>query len=120
MSYGTDLREKVLKFINSGKSIKDACDIFAISRSSIQRWRRLKNQTGDVSKNTRICLPYKVDEKVLKEYVAEHPDAFLNEIAEHFNMTSSGIFRALSRLKITRKKKHRFISKETSKKEKNS
>ena len=35
----------------------------------------------------------------------EHPDAYLSEIAAHFGATESGVWRALSRLKITRKKK---------------
>lgn len=120
MSYSIDLRKKVLSFIDSGKSIEDACHLFTVSRSSIQRWRKRKNETGNIARDSRSCSPYKVDETLLKQYITEYPDAFLNEIAAHFNMTSSGIFRALNRLKITRKKKHRSTLSEMSKKERSS
>ncbi len=51
-------------------------------------------------------MPYKFDIDALKEYLKEHPDAHLSEIAPRFNMTIAGVSRALSRLNITRKKNH--------------
>ena len=60
----------------------------------------------------RKKIPYKFDIDALKEYLKEHPDAHLSEIAPRFNMTISGVSRALSRLNITRKKKPRNIKKE--------
>lgn len=115
MGYSIDLREKVLSFIDGGGAIKVACELFTISRSSIQRWRLRKNETGTLSRKPRPRSPYKVDAIALKSYIAEHPDAYLNEIATHFNVTDSGISRALNRLKITRKKKRRCMPKETKK-----
>ena len=47
----------------------------------------------------------KVDPEKLKAYIAEHPDAYLREIAEVFNCCKTTITNALRRLKITRKKK---------------
>ena len=49
-------------------------------------------------------MPYKADEVALNAYILAHPNAYLNEIARYFNVTDSGISRALARLKITRKK----------------
>lgn len=112
MGYSTDLRETVLNFIDAGNSVKTACHLFTVSRSSIQRWRVRLNEAGTIGSKPRIKSPYKVDESALKAYIAAHPDAYLNEIAAHFNVTDSGISKALSRLKITRKKKRRSIRKE--------
>jgi len=112
MGYSTDLRETVLRFIEAGNSIKTACKLFTVSRSSIQRWRLRLNEAGTIDRKPRIKSPYKVDESALKAYIAAHPDAYLNEIAAHFNVTDSGISKALSRLKITRKKKLRSMPKE--------
>lgn len=112
MGYSTDLRETVLKFIDAGNSIKTACKVFRVSRSSIQRWRSRLNDVGTIAPKPRTKSPYKVDESALKAYIAAHPDAYLNEIAAHFNVTDSGISKALNRLKITRKKKLRSIPKE--------
>jgi len=102
MEYSTDLT--VLGFIDGGNSIKSACELFSVSRSSIQRWRFRLSETGTISRKSRIKSPYKVDESALKDYITTHPDAYLNEIAAPFNVTESGISKALSRLKITRKK----------------
>lgn len=112
MGYSTDLREVVLDFIDAGNSIKTACKLFSVSRSSVQRWRLRLNERGTLSSKPRIKSPYKVDELALKAYIAEHPDAYLNEIATYFNITDSGISKALSRLKITRKKKRHSMLKE--------
>lgn len=112
MGYSTDLRGTVLHFIDAGNSIKSACKLFSVSRSSVQRWRLSLTERGSLSSKPRIKSPYKVDETALKAYIAEHPDAYLNEIATHFNVTGSGISKALSRLKITRKKKQHSMLKE--------
>jgi hypothetical protein len=39
-----------------------------------------------------------------RAYVNAHPDEMLEDYAAHFQTSSSGIWRALKRLKITRKK----------------
>ena len=114
MSHSKDLRERAVKYVEQGGSIKDACQIFEVSRSSFQRWRVKKNKTGSVAASPRIKSPYKIDNEHLKVYINEHPDAYLNEIASHFNVTTPCISIALKRLKITRKKSPYFIKKEMS------
>jgi predicted DNA-binding protein YlxM (UPF0122 family) len=51
--------------------------------------------------------------------IEQNPDHFLSEIAKHFNLSLQAIFYALKRLKITRKKRLRFISKGMQKQEQN-
>ncbi len=106
MSHTTEVRERVLAYIEEGGLIKTACKLFRVSRSSIQRWRLRKTVTGVLSPVERTNAPYKVDDEALKRYIEFHPDAHLNELASHFGLTPSGIWRALKRLKITRKKDH--------------
>ena len=105
MSYSEDYRNKVLSFINQGATLEQASEHFSVGTSSIKRWRRNKRETGKVLGPGRPKKAYKIDEEKLKQYVKEHPDAFLDEIAKHFGVTSPGIFSALQRLKITRKKR---------------
>lgn len=112
MSHSKDLRERAVKYVEQGGTIKAACELFEISRSSFQRWRRRKNTVGSLVSKTRETLPYKVDNSALKAYISEHPDAYLNEIAAYFKVTSPCISIALKRLKITRKKSLRSIKKE--------
>ncbi len=113
MSYSTDLRQKVLDFINAGHSIESACQLFDVSRSSVQRWRLKLKNTGTLNRKHRVKSPYKIDEAALRAYIANHQDTYLSEISTHFNVTVSAISKALSRLNITRKKKPRSMQKET-------
>ncbi len=101
MSYAKDLREKAIKYVEQGGLIKEACKVFEISRSSFQRWRVRQANTGTVSAKARARKPYKIKPEELKRYVSQHPDAYLNEIASHFNVTSPCILIALRRLNIT-------------------
>lgn len=114
MSHSKDLRERAVKYVEQGGTIKAACEIFEISRSSFQRWRVRKNKMGSLEPKSRERSPYKIDNKALETYIAEYPDAYLNEIASHFNVTIPCISIALKRLKITRKKSPRSIKKEMS------
>jgi len=113
MSHSKDLREKAVKYVENGGTIKDACHIFEVSRSSFQRWRNLKNTTGLLQPKPRMTSPYKIDNEALISYIHEHPDAYLNEIASHFNVTAACVSIAFKRLKITRKKSLRSTKKET-------
>jgi len=112
VGFSTNFRTAVLGFIDLGNSVKLACQTFSISRSSIQRWRNKQTNTGILDSTPRKKTPYKFDIEALKNYLNEHPDAHLSEIAPRFNMTISGMSRALSRLNITRKKKPRNTKKE--------
>lgn len=104
MTYSIDFREQVLSHIDSGASIESTSALFSIGTTTIKNWKRLKSTTGQLAGSGRPPTPYKIDSDKLRAYVKEHPDAFLNEIAHHFNVTSPAIHAALKRLKITRKK----------------
>jgi len=104
MTYSIDFREQVLSHIESGASLESTSALFSIGTTTIKNWKRLKATTGQLAGSGRPPTPYKIDSDKLKAYVKEHPDAFLNEIALHFNVTSPAIHAALKRLKITRKK----------------
>ncbi len=97
MSHSTDLRTRVLDYIEEGGRIKSACVLFKVSRSSIQRWRDKKEETGSISPVSRINAPYKINDAALQSYIQANPDAYLSEMAVHFGVTSSGLWRALCR-----------------------
>lgn len=113
MSYSKDLRQRALKFVQEGGTIKEACLLFEVSRSSFQRWNLKQKNTGNVSPKSRIRVPYKIDNDDLMSFIVNYPDAYLNEIAAHFAVTIPCISIALKRLKITRKKRVYFTKKET-------
>ena len=106
-----------MDYIESGGLIKSACELFKVSRSSIQRWRARQNEVGVISPVVRANLPYKLKDDALLSYMEMNPDAYLSEIAAHFGVTESGVWRALSRLNISRKKRQRVMQKEMMKKD---
>jgi hypothetical protein len=57
-----------------------------------------------VGNKARSKSPYKIDDDKLRSYIQLYPDEYLSEIANHFQVTPSGIPKALSRLEITQKK----------------
>ena len=116
MSHSKAIREQVLSYVTTGGKIVDALKIFNVSRSSYQRWVISKEKTGSIDCKPRVVEPYKINNQALKQYIIERPDAYLTEIASHFNVTQGCISAALERLKISRKKKHALSRKKSRKK----
>ena len=109
MAHSEDLGKKVLNHISQYGSIKSAVELFEVSRSSIQRWQNKQKDSGNVAKKARKCKPYKVQDMELVDYINTNQEAYLYEIAEHFNVTIGCIAMALQRLNITRKKRPQNI-----------
>ena len=94
----------VFDFINRGGLIKDACELFSVSYSSVKRWRKKFKETGDFAPMSKKRGPYKLNIEELQKYLDENQDSYQTEIAKHFNVTPACILIALKRLAITRKK----------------
>ena len=103
MSYSVDLREKVMEY-RATHSIRKTAEIFGVSVSAIQDWEKIQQETGKLDKKPLERKWRKIDPEKLRAYIAEHPDAFLEEIAEAFECSGEAIRLALKKLKITRKK----------------
>lgn len=116
MTYSHDLRIKALDYIEKGGSQVEASRIFGITVQTLCNWAYRKRQGNLPPKQERERTPYKINNQLLKEYVREHPDAYLREIAEVFDTTAAAIFYACKRLKITLKKRRLFIRKEMKRK----
>lgn len=100
-----DLRVCVLEYLSRGYTQTEARQVFGVGRKTIYNWLCLKEKSGSVAMQRRgQRQPSKFEETQLREYVAAHPDDHLSEIASFFKGTASGVYRALKRLKIPRKK----------------
>lgn len=112
-AYSTDLRKRVLQYIEETKDKMKASEIFKVGIATIYRWVARKAQTGNLDPSPKKPYKKKIDDQRLIAYVEQHPDHFLSEIAIHFGTTAQAIFYALKRLKITRKKRLLSIKKGT-------
>jgi len=115
--YSIDLRRRVLEYIEETGDKTKASQLFKVGIATIYRWIARKKQTGSIEPSLKKVYKKKIEDQKLIDYVENHPDHFLAEIATHFNTTLQAIFYALKRLKITRKKRPRFTKKEMRKPE---
>lgn len=105
--YSNDLRERVLSYYDDGHSQKETSELFGIGRTTLTSWLRLRRDTGSAHLRPRPKKrkSAKIDEQRLREYIEAHPDAYLREIAELFEVSDVAILYACRRFGITRKKR---------------
>ena len=108
MSYSKRYRERTIEYWQAGHSLEATHQIFKVSKSTIQKWKKQLEETGNLDKKALHRSFRKIDPDKLKAYVAEHPDAYQSEMAEAFGCSESGIRDALRLHKITRKKDYRL------------
>ena len=108
MAYSTDLRKRVLGFIENGGKKAEAARRFNVARSTIDRWLNAEDPFATKKpgpKKMRV-----IDEEALKKHVADFPDLTQKERAAHFGVSEFCIGYGLRKLGITRKKKHSDIN----------
>lgn len=116
MSYSKDLRERAVSYRLSGHTVRKTAEVFGVGICAISEWVKKYKETGDLSNKPLNRGFKKIDPEKLKAYVAEHPDAYQKEIAAYFNCSEAAVWKALKRLKITRKKRrYDTVSKKKSK-----
>ena len=103
MAYSIDLRKKVIKYRET-HTYEQTYQTFGISKTTIIDWETLLKQTGSLEKRPLNRTHKKIDPVKLTAYILEFPDAYLEEIAEHFGCSATAVFYALKNEKITLKK----------------
>ena len=101
MSYGLDLRKKVIQCVEDGGSRTKVSKRFNIGRATIYRWlSRQELAATKVESRKR-----KIDIKDLEKDVEKNPNTPLKERAFKFGVTSAALCYRFKKIKITRKKK---------------
>ena len=104
MSYDIKFRQKVMDYMSAGHTQRETAQVFGISTATLWGWKSQLDETGHLSPKKRETAWRKIDPDKLRQFVAEHPDAYQHEMAAHFGVRLYAIQKALKRLKITRKK----------------
>jgi len=92
--------------MDEGHSYAKTAAVFKVNPSTLQRWKSQLKEAGTLEPKKRKETWRKIDPSKLKEFLKQHPDAYLKEIAEAFGCTDTAVTKALRRLKISRKKNH--------------
>ena len=111
-TYSLDLRERVVKDREAGMSSKAVAKKYSVSRSWIDGILKQRRETGSIAPKEykhgpKLKLaPY---EQEVRQLVADHPDATLEELHAMLpnkeNVTCVTLHNFLRRLKITWKKR---------------
>ena len=95
----------VMSYLAKGHTYEEARTELGVGVTTIKAWKRLYNETGSLEKRSKTRSASKYPAEELKSFVKEHPDATLEEIAEHFDGSISGAHDALARVGISFKKR---------------
>ncbi len=123
-----DLRERIIKLREQGKTQEQIAEQLLIMQSSVSRILKRHRLMGHLKTTKPPGRPRTMtadDDKLLTELVAKTPGATLEELANSMSeevgkaISSSIIFSALKRLKITRKKRHSMTQQKILKKPRN-
>jgi len=106
MSYDIKFRERAIEYWQEGHTQRATAAVFKVNPGTLQKWKSQLAKSGSLTPKKRRKSWRKIDPTRLAEYVSQHPDAYLKEIAQEFNCTDVAILIALRRLKITRKKNY--------------
>ena len=104
MTYSTDLRKRVLAFIEAGGKKTQACRQFSIARSTLYTWLNAEDPFAPEKPGPRG--PRTLDLQALGKHVADFPDETQSERASHFGVSEFCVYYGLKTLGITPKKKH--------------
>ena len=95
-----------MAFLDMGKSRKEVCEVFKISRKTLYNWIKLREETGALQMKERpqVRSSRKLTKEALLAYLEKNPDHYLKEIGAAFGVRASSVFNALRKFGITRKK----------------
>lgn len=103
--YSSDLRKKVINYLEAGKSKKEASEVFDLHRNTVSRWWNRYKTEGSLRAKPRIGAKRRLDLDALVEFVSANPNSTLSNIAIKFGVTASWISICLRKLGFSYKKK---------------
>ncbi len=112
-AYSEDLRVRVIGAVERGDRRADVAARFEVSVPTIERWVRLKRETGGLARRPvpgRVAVKTAGLREALADRMATHADAALGEqcawwrAVSGFEVSTATMSRALTRLNWTRKK----------------
>lgn len=115
--YSIDLREGVIKFIESGNTQSSAALVFSLNLSTVNRWYLRYRREGNYLPKKRPGAKSKINKKRLSEYVRANPDAKLKDLSKEFGISIWGIYYWLKKPGFSYKKKPSPIWKQVKKSE---
>ncbi len=105
MAYSEDYRKRTIEYYQEGHTRAEVTAIFKVSPKAMREWEARMKAGSLKPRYPKARKPRKLPPDELSRYVEENPDAFLDEIGEHFKCSGEAVRKALKKLSITRKKR---------------
>ncbi len=105
MAYSEDYRRRAVEYYNEGHTQAEVKEVFKVDPTTLRDWRNRMDQGNLKPKYPKTRKHRKLPPDKLKEYVEQNPDAFLIEIAAHFDCSDTAVGKALKKQNITVKKR---------------
>ena len=102
MSYKIKYRRQAIAYWEDGHSARESAKVFSVSTRTLQNWKIQFKETGSLKPKTRRDAWRKIAPDRLNEYLREHPDAYLKEIAGEFHCSIAAASKALKRWNLCR------------------
>ncbi|MDR1232292.1 MAG: transposase [Spirochaetaceae bacterium] len=119
MAYDKKFRQRVIEYKDAGHTFKEVNEAFGVDSKRYYCWKKQLEETGSLEKKPPKERSRKINKSELVRLAEEHPDWYLREFAEKFNVCPQAIDKMLKKLGITRKKKLLRIRKKAEKNGKN-
>ena len=103
MAYNTDFKQGALDYIKEGYSHVEATKVFDVGVRTLFTWGKERREQGHLERKKRVVKKRKIPLDELKAFVEAHPDAFLREIAAHFDCAVPSVWAALKQIHVTLK-----------------
>ena len=103
--YSLDLREKVIKYIESGGSQISASKIFTLGYNTVNRWYTRYKREGHINPRTSQGAKPKIKTEEFINYVENNPNLDAAEIGDHFGISKTGAWYWLKKVGFSYKKK---------------
>ena len=105
MAYELKYRHRTVEYRKEGHTLEETSRVFKVSTPTIKKWVKMYDESGDLRDKPPKRKFKKINPVSLEEYMEQHPDAYLSEIANVFVCSEEAVRKALKKLKITRKKR---------------
>jgi transposase len=104
MAYDVVFRKRVIAYKDAGHTFQEADEAFGVDSKRYYSWKKQLNETGSLENRTHKERNGKTDKRELTRMLEEHPDWYLREFAEKFNVCLQAIDKMFKKPGVTRKK----------------
>jgi transposase len=111
MAYEAAFRKRVIEYKDTGHTFKEVYEIFGVDSKRYYSWKKQLEQTGSLKYQAPKERNRKIDRKELMRLLEEHPDWYLREFVEQFNVWPQAIHKMFKRLGVTYKKTFTYSEK---------